>query len=240
LYNKSGLTHLIKMSDKINLKKRKEIFAAVLPLLKKHYPGAKTELIYSNPLQILVATILSAQCTDERVNRVTAAIFKKYKKCEDYLHVDASELEGDIRSTGFYRNKAKNIRGACRVLMSEFGGKVPDSMNKILTLPGVARKTANVVLQNAYGITVGITVDTHVGRLARRMGLSAEVSPEKVERDLMAITDKKDWRLLSNLLISHGRQVCKSQKPMCKRCFLAEVCPSAGSFDKRGIWIGVK
>jgi endonuclease-3 len=198
-----------------------------LSLLKKTYPQAKTSLHYKSPLEMLVATILSAQCTDERVNKVTPALFRKYASCEDYLKVPETELQNDIRSTGFFRNKAKNIRGACKTMLERFKGRVPGTMREILTLPGVARKTANVVLGNAFGVVEGVVVDTHVGRLSQRMGLSAERSAEKIEIDLMKVVPKKDWLLFSNLLIEHGRKVCKARKPDCFNCILNKTCPSA-------------
>lgn len=201
-----------------------------MPLLKKAYPGAKTALNHRTPLEMLVATILSAQCTDARVNKVTAVLFKKYGSCEDYLKVPEEELQDDIRSTGFFRNKAKNIRGACGMIIKDFGGKLPRTMDEILTLPGVARKTANVVLGNAFGVVEGIVVDTHVGRLSQRMGLSSNAAPEKIELDLMDIVPKKEWLLISNLLIEHGRRICKSRKPDCKGCLLNRICPSAFTF----------
>lgn len=212
---------------KSNANKRRKLLEEYLPLLKKAYPSAKTALVYRTPLEMLVSTILSAQCTDERVNKVTAVLFKKYSSCEDYLNVPETELQNDIRSTGFFRNKARNIRGACRVLLDDFNGEVPHTMREILTLPGVARKTANVVLGNAFGVVDGVVVDTHVGRLAQRMGLSAEKAPEKIERDLMEIVPKKEWMLISYLLIEHGRKVCKAIKPACGECMLNKVCPSA-------------
>jgi len=196
----------------------------------KAYPLAKTALNFRTPLEMLVATILSAQCTDKRVNIVTVKLFKKYKSCEDYLKVPEAELQDDIRSTGFYRNKAKNIRGACSVILADFGGKVPRTMDEILTLPGVARKTANVVLGNVFGVVEGIVVDTHVIRLSQRMGLSSYKTPEKIELDLMEIVPKKDWLLISNLLVEHGRKICKARKPDCGGCMLNKICPSAFSF----------
>lgn len=205
----------------------KKITADYIRLLKKAYPDAKTALHFKTPLEMLVATILSAQCTDERVNKVTARLFKKYRKCRDYLKVPEEELQQDIRPTGFYRNKAKNIRGACKILMDKFDEKMPRTMGEMLTLPGVARKTANVVLGNVYGIMEGVVVDTHVSRLAKRMGLSKEKTPEKIEKDLMTIVPKKDWLVFSNLLVSHGRKVCKARGPKCIECVLNKICPSA-------------
>lgn len=226
-YNGRGevtVDNLVLVLMKGNLKK---ITGDYLRLLKKAYPDAKTALHFKTPLEMLVATILSAQCTDERVNKVTARLFKKYRKCRDYLKVPEEELQQDIRSTGFYRNKAKNIRGACKILMDKFDEKMPRTMEEMLTLPGVARKTANVVLGNVYGIMEGVVVDTHVSRLAKRMGLSKEKTPEKIEKDLMTIVPKKDWLVFSNLLVSHGRKVCKARGPKCIECVLNKICPSA-------------
>ena len=195
--------------------------------LKKAYPEARCSLDHANPLELLVATILSAQCTDERVNVVTAELFRKYRTAADYLAVPQEELEADIRPTGFFRNKAKAIRGACRMIVEDYGGEVPAEMEALLRLPGVARKTANVVLGNAFGQASGVVVDTHVGRLTARLGLSAEKTPEKVERDLMALVPRRDWIIFPHLLISHGRKVCKALKPRCGECLLAADCPSA-------------
>ncbi len=226
-YNGRGevtVDNLVLVLMKGNLKK---ITGDYIRLLKKAYPDAKTALHFKTPLEMLVATILSAQCTDERVNKVTAVLFKKYRKCRDYLKVPEEELQQDIRPTGFYRNKAKNIRGACKILMDKFDEKMPRTMEEMLTLPGVARKTANVVLGNVYGIMEGVVVDTHVSRLAKRMGLSKEKTPEKIEKDLMTIVPKKDWLVFSNLLVSHGRKVCKARGPKCIECVLNKICPSA-------------
>lgn len=212
----------------------------MMRLLRKTYPAAKTALDFKTPIQMLVSTILSAQCTDVRVNKVTPALFRKYKTAEDFAKAKQPELQALIRSTGFYRNKAKNIQGAARVIEDRFDGKVPRSMDEMLLLPGVARKTANVVLHNAYGIVVGVVVDTHVGRLARRLGLTVQKDAAKVEKDLMAIVPKKDWANISYWLIDHGRAVCKSQKPNCGTCVLQKICPSAFSFNAKGRWTGVK
>jgi endonuclease III len=201
-----------------------------LKLLKKAYPQAKTALYFRSPLEMLVSTILSAQCTDERVNKVTVKLFKKYGSCADYVRARPEDLQNDIRSTGFFRNKAGNIKGACKVMIEKFNGKVPRTMEEILTLPGVARKTANVVLGNAYGIVEGIVVDTHVKRLAGRLGLSAQKDPVKIERDLMEIVPRKEWMEISYLLIEHGRKICKARKPDCKNCVLNKLCPSAFKF----------
>jgi len=199
----------------------------IIELLEKEYPKAKTALHYSSPLEILVATILSAQCTDKRVNIVTKSLFKKYKTAEDYANADLNELEQEIRSTGFYRNKAKNIKNTGRMLVEKFDSQVPNTMEQILELPGVARKTANIVLSNAYGVIVGIAVDTHVRRLSMRLGLTENRNPNKIEKDLMQIVPKSHWKRINNLLIFHGRNVCKARKPKCDSCVLNKLCPSA-------------
>lgn len=199
----------------------------IIARLKKAYPDARCSLNYSNPLELLVATILSAQCTDERVNIVTADLFSKYQKAEDYMNAPQSELERDIHSTGFYRNKAKAIQGACRVIVERHGGRVPDSLEELIALPGVARKTANVVLGNAFGKATGIVVDTHVSRLSERLGLSSHKQPEKIERDLMALAPREEWVDLAHLLIWHGRRVCFARKPNCPGCVIRHLCPSA-------------
>jgi endonuclease-3 len=197
-------------------------------LLKKEYPAARCSLEHGNALELLVATILSAQCTDERVNVVTSSLFRKYRTWEEYASAPASELEADIRPTGFFRNKAKSIQGACRQIGERHGGRVPRSMEELLELPGVARKTANVVLGNAYQIASGVVVDTHVARLSARLGLTNEKAPEKIERDLVGLLPESDWIQFSHLLIAHGRKVCKARAPLCSECVLAKLCPSAG------------
>src|SRR5713226_4184347 len=204
-----------------------EQVSAIIAELRRLYPDAKCSLNFSNPLELLVATQLSAQCTDERVNIVTADLFKKYRSVEDYAAVSQEELEKDIKSTGFYRNKAKNLRAAAQRMITDYNGEVPRTMEEILKLPGVARKTANVVLGNAYGIVVGFVVDTHIGRLARRFGWTTNEDPVKVEQDLMRIVPQKDWLHLSHLMIFHGRAICYARKPLCERCALARLCPSA-------------
>lgn len=200
---------------------------AIIAELHRLYPDAKCSLNFSNPLELLIATQLSAQCTDERVNIVTIDLFAKYRNAEQYASVSQEELEQDIRSTGFYRNKAKNIRAAAQRIVSDFGGEVPRTMSELLTLPGVARKTANVVLDNAFGIVEGIVVDTHVGRLVRRFGWTSNEDPVKVEQDLMKIVPQKDWLDLSHMLIYHGRAICLARKPFCEECALNDLCPSA-------------
>ena len=205
----------------------KERTRKIIARLKKAYPDAKCSLNHSNPLELLIATILSAQCTDERVNIVTADLFRKYRCCADYLRVPTSELQNDVRTTGFFRNKTKSIQGACKVLSEEYGDRVPDSMEALLKLPGVARKTANVVLGNAYGIASGVVVDTHVSRLSQRLGLTSNKAPEKIERDLVEVVPKKDWIDFSHLLIYHGRRVCRARKPLCEKCVVENYCPSS-------------
>ena len=203
----------------------------VLTRLKAEYPGATTELRWTNPLELLVATILSAQTTDVQVNQVTESLFEKYRTAREYAEADSSELEEDIRQTGFFRNKARSLQGMARALLEDHDGEVPRTMNELVELPGVGRKTANVVLGNGFGIDEGVVVDTHVRRLSNRLGLSAERDPEKVERDLMQTVPKQDWTVFSHLLILHGRRVCKSRKPDCPGCVLNDVCPSAGTFQ---------
>lgn len=198
----------------------------IITLLAKEYPHAAIALRFADPLQLLVATMLSAQCTDVRVNIVTERLFKKYRTIEDYAGADPRGFEQAIRSTGFYRNKAKNIIATAQIIREEFNGRVPDSMENLLRLPGVARKTANIVLFNAFHKTEGIAVDTHVRRLSRRLGLSGYEDPEKIERDLMRIIDKKAWGKFSYLLIEHGRKICDAKKPRCFDCVLKKLCPS--------------
>jgi endonuclease III len=202
----------------------------IVRLLRKNYPRARTALEYANPLEILVATILAAQCTDERVNKVTPALFRKYPTAAAFARADRSELEQEIRSTGFFRNKAKAIIGTAKRIDEAYGGAVPDAMAELLTLPGVARKTANIVLSAGYGKAEGIAVDTHAGRLSRRLGLSKHEDPVKVERDLMALVPETDWLDLNVLLVEHGRALCQARKPRCPECFLRKLCPSAAKF----------
>jgi endonuclease III len=199
----------------------------IIRLLRKAYPDARCSLNHSNPLELLIATILSAQCTDERVNIVTADLFRKYRSAEDYLTVPRTELEQDIHSTGFFRNKSKSIQGAARIIAEEYKGQVPDTLDELLALPGVARKTANVVLGNAFGVAAGVVVDTHVSRLSQRLGLTKQIQPDKIERDLMELVPKKDWIDFSHLLIFHGRSVCKARFPMCEVCVVEKLCPSS-------------
>jgi endonuclease III len=201
--------------------------AEVTARLKAEYPDARTELDWSTPLELLVATILSAQTTDVQVNRVTESLFAKYRKAEDYADSAPDELEEDIRPTGFYRNKARSLRGMASALVEEHGGEVPRSMPELVALPGVGRKTANVVLGNAFGTNEGIVVDTHVRRVSNRLGLTGSQDPTKIERDLMGSVPKEDWTVFSHLLILHGRRTCKARKPDCPNCLLNDICPSA-------------
>jgi len=224
-----------KRSRNTKLDKRTRVLKTI-ELLETEHSDAKIALAYTSPLELLVATILSAQCTDKRVNIVTETLFKKYRTTEDYANADLEKLEEDIRPTGFYRNKAKNIKKCCRILVEKFNSEVPRTMEEILELPGVARKTANVVLSNAYGVIEGIAVDTHVRRLARRLGLTEHKDANKIEIDLMNIVLKTHWMRITDLLIFHGRNVCVARKPKCGICVLNKLCPSAFTFgydDKR-------
>jgi len=198
----------------------------IIARLKKAYPDAKCSLHHSSPLELLIATILSAQCTDQRVNIVTADLFRKYRSCADYLKVPTSELQNDVRTTGFFRNKTRSIQGMCKIL-NEQGDRVPETMEELLKLPGVARKTANVVLGNAFGIAAGVVVDTHVSRLSQRLGLTKNKTAEKIERDLIELVPKKDWITLPHLLIYHGRKICKARNPLCEKCVVEKYCPSS-------------
>lgn len=199
----------------------------ILSRLEDLYPNARTALHFSNPLEMLVATILSAQCTDVRVNKVTKSLFAKYRDASDYAGADPAVLEAEIRSTGFYRNKAKNIIGSAKMIIEEFSGQVPRTMLGVLRLPGVQRKTANVVLSEAYGVIEGIAVDTHVRRLAQRLGLTTYQDPDKIEQDLMNLMPREKWYATCNLLIYHGRNICTAQRPKCAECVLNDICPSA-------------
>ena len=208
----------------------------IIRRLKRAYPDAKTALNHSNPFELLIATILSAQSTDVRVNIVTADLFRKYKKPEDYLKVSAHELEKDIHSTGFFRNKTKSIQGTAKLLTEQYGGEVPHTMDELLELPGVARKTANVVLGNAFGVKAGVVVDTHVTRLSHRLALSEAKTAEKIEQDLIPIVPKKDWVIFPHLMIYHGRKICKARNPLCEECAIEKLCPS--SYLKTGVMPG--
>jgi endonuclease III len=194
--------------------------------LESAYPNAQCALVHANPLELLIATILSAQCTDERVNIVTKELFRKYRSPKDYVQASREALEKDIRSTGFYHNKAKSIQGACQTILEKFGGSVPDAMEKLLELPGVARKTANVVLGVAFGKAEGIVVDTHVYRVSRRLDLTDSETPENIERDLMRIISRDRWISFSHQMILHGRTTCKARKPLCLLCPLEKACTS--------------
>jgi endonuclease-3 len=204
--------------------------AEVIELLEKEYPNAKVALHYSKPLELLIATILSAQATDEQINIITKELFKKYKTADDYANADLKDLEQDIKSSGFYHNKAKNIKNCCKMLVEKYNSQVPKTMSELLELPGVARKTANIVLSNAYGIVEGIAVDTHVRRVAQRLGLSEKDDPNKIEADLMQLVPKDRWMRITDLLIFHGRRVCTAKKPNCAGCVLNKICPCAFSF----------
>ena len=205
----------------------------IIRKLKRAYPGAKCSLNHSNAFELLIATILSAQCTDDRVNIVTADLFRKYRKPEDYLTVSPRELEKDIQSTGFFRNKTKSIQGTAKMLTETYSGEVPKTMDELLELPGVARKTANVVLGNAFDIKAGVVVDTHVTRLSHRLNLTQEKTAEKIEQDLIPIVPKKDWVIFPHLIIYHGRKTCKARNPQCAECVVEKTCPS--SFLKTGL-----
>jgi len=213
----------VMVMSKEDLKRR---VLEIINRLEKEHPDAKIALNFSNPLELLVATILAAQCTDERVNQVTRNLFKKYRSAEDYANADINVLEQDIKPTGYYRVKARRIKEVCKILVEKFNSEVPKTMEGLLSLPGVARKTANIVLTNAYGINEGIIVDTHVLRLAKRLGLTKSKTRERIEKDLMEIVPKDKWGRFADLLIFHGRRVCKARKPNCEMCVLKDLCPS--------------
>jgi endonuclease-3 len=199
----------------------------IITILRREYPRSRTALEFQTPLQILVATILAAQCTDERVNRITPALFRRYPTAAAFAAADRAELEAEVRPTGFFRNKAKSIIGAARKIVEDFGGQVPANMADLVMLPGVARKTANIVLSSGYGIAEGIAVDTHVKRLSGRLGLSRQHDPEKIEKDLLKLVPKKDWLDFNYTLVNHGRKICQARKPRCPECPLQKLCPSA-------------
>lgn len=203
----------------------------IIELLEKEHADAKIALHYKNPLELLVATILSAQATDEQINAITPKLFKKYTAAEDYANADLTELEQDIKSSGFYHNKAKNIKKSAKLLVEKYNSQVPKTMEELLELPGVARKTANIVLSNAYGVIAGVAVDTHVRRLAQRLGLTENSDQDKIEKDLMNIVPKDKWMRITDLLIFHGRRLCTAKKPNCAGCVLNKICPSAFTFD---------
>ena len=221
-----------KVKIKVDKAEAAERVRKILPILKKTYPQAKTALRFANPLELLIAKILSAQCTDVRVNMVTKEVFKKYKSAKDWAKADIKEIEPDIKSTGFYHNKAISIKRACTEIAKHYGGKVPDTMEELVKLPGVGRKTANVVLGNAFGVPA-IACDTHVIRLSRRLGLSANSDAVKLEFDLAEIVPKKDWTMFSHVLILHGRNSCKARKPDCENCVISRHCPAA---NKPALW----
>jgi endonuclease-3 len=199
----------------------------IIKRLSRAHPDAHVALNFTNPLECLVATILSAQCTDERVNMVTATLFKKYRKPEDYLKVPVEELAADIKPTGFFNQKTKSIRGACARIVDVFGGTVPNTMEDLITLPGVARKTANIVLGNSYGVVEGIAVDTHVRRVGERLGFTSEKDPDKIEQDLMRLIPRKRWFDFTYVIIDHGRGTCVARKPRCDECPVNDLCPSS-------------
>jgi endonuclease-3 len=209
-----------------DLEKKKKV-GKIITLLKKNYPDAKCSLNFKNPLELLIATVLSAQCTDERVNKVTKDLFEKYKTAEDYARARRGILEDDIRSTGFYRNKAKSIINCCKKITQNHGGSIPDTLDELVNLDGIGRKTANVILGNAFGIP-GITVDTHVKRVSNRLGLTHNKDPVKIEYDLMALVPQKEWTHFSHLMIFHGRYVCMARKPLCAECVLERLCLKVG------------
>jgi endonuclease-3 len=207
---------------------QKERAAEIIERLKREYPDAHCALNHTNAFELLIATILSAQCTDERVNIVTADLFRKYRQPQDYVEVLQEELERDIHSTGFFRNKAKNIQAACRQIIDLYKGEIPQTMEELLVLNGVARKTANVVLGNAFGIPSGVVVDTHVSRLSQRLALTEQQIPEKIEKDLQQLVPQEDWVMFPHWLISHGRKICQARKPKCAECVLNDICPKVG------------
>lgn len=205
---------------------------SILNKLEKEYPQAKIALRFKNNWELLVSVILSSQCTDKKVNEVTKKLFRKYKNLDDYVAADLKDFERDIKSTGYFRAKAKNILADAKIIREKFNGKIPKAMEEILTLKGVARKTANVVLGNAYGVVEGIAVDTHVNRLAGRLGLSRTTDPNKIEQDLMKIIPREKWFKITYLLIAHGRKICQAKNPLCNQCILSKICPSAFIFRK--------
>jgi endonuclease-3 len=211
-------------------KKESKRASKILKTLEKEYPEAHIALEFSDPLELLVATVLSAQSTDAQINKITPKLFKKYPTVYDYARAKPGEFEKDIYSSGFYKNKTKNIIAAAQKIVKDYHGKVPDSMDELVKIPGIGRKTANIILSNAFGIVVGIAVDTHVGRLSQRMGFTKNEDPNKIERDLMELFPKDQWYKINYLLIDHGRAVCNAKKPLCDKCCVAKLCPSAGKF----------
>ncbi len=214
----------------VNLESKARVLK-IMELLEKEHSDAEIALHYSNPLELLVATILSAQATDEQINAITPRLFQKYKTAKDYANADLTELEQDIKSSGFYHNKAKNLKKSAKMIVEKYKSQVPKTMKELVELPGVARKTANIVLFNAYGIIAGIAVDTHVSRLAQRLGMTENSNQDKIERDLMNIVPKDKWMRITDLLIFHGRRTCNARKPQCKACVLNKLCPSAFTFS---------
>ncbi len=212
------------MEFTIEMESRKPGIEEIISILKKSYLGSRTALNFETPLQILVATILSAQCTDERVNKITPSLFNKYKTVSDFARANQEELEKEIRSTGFFRNKSRNIINACKKIVEDFKGEVPNNMNDLLSLPGVARKTANIVLSSAYRKAEGIAVDTHVKRLSGRLGLSREKNADKIEQDLLTIVPKNEWLDFNYILVNHGRKICRARKPFCDGCEIKHLC----------------
>jgi len=212
------------------MKDAKDRIKPIISILRKKYPRPRTALLHKTPFELLVATILSAQCTDKRINKMTPALFKKYNTIAAFADAKQASVEKDIRSAGFYRNKARNIIGASKKILSDFGGRVPDSMEKLITLPGVARKTANIVLSSSFKKAEGIAVDTHVRRVSQRLRLSKEDNPDKIEKDLMALVPREDWLDFNCLIVNHGRNVCQARKPLCLECPINKLCPSAGKF----------
>lgn len=215
------------------MKPARERIGPVLRRLKRSYPGARCSLDYRSPLELLVATILSAQCTDERVNLVTKDLFRTYRKASDYANADFDELAGMIKSTGFFNNKTKSLIGMGRALVERHGGDVPHTMDELIKVPGVGRKTANVVLGNAFDINVGVVVDTHVSRISQRLRFTRHKDPVKIEQDLMKLVPRRDWTLFPHLMIQHGRAVCQARKPRCEVCVINTLCPVPGNVSRR-------
>lgn len=214
----------------VNLESKVRVLK-IMELLEKEHSDVEIALHYSNPLELLVATILSAQATDEQINAITPRLFQKYKTAKDYANADLTELEQDIKSSGFYHNKAKNLKKSAKMLVDKYKSQVPKTMKELVELPGVARKTANIVLYNAYGIIAGVAVDTHVSRLSQRLGMTENSNQDKIERDLMNIVPKDKWMRITDLLIFHGRRKCNARKPQCEACVLNKLCPSAFTFS---------
>lgn len=212
------------------MKSAKDRIRHIISILRKKYPRPWTALLHKTPFELLAATILSAQCTDKRINKMTPALFKKYNTIAAFADAKQASMEKDIRSAGFYRNKARNIIGASKKILSDFGGRVPDSMEKLITLPGVARKTANIVLSNSFKKAEGIAVDTHVRRVSQRLRLSREDNPDKIEKDLMFLAPREDWLDFNCLIVNHGKDICRARKPLCQECPISKLCPSAGKF----------